>query len=183
MNERKRTVNILYDQVAIIDFIEEFVEDLKRKFNVNFTVEYEFHQNYKARIVADYEVVINLYKIRPEQWNKDYFEFLFTKLLFQNSKIFLDDVRQRPDDTFIVLRNFDEFKEFIDLYGIPKFISFDHDLGAEKSGYDCAKYLVNYCLNKEYKLPLFKVHSQNPVGRENIEKLLNNYNRIFDNKS
>ena len=51
------------------------------------------------------------------------------------------------------------------------FISFGYDLGEEKSGYDIAKYLVENHIPVEY----YAVHSANPVGRFNIEQLLDHY--------
>lgn len=116
--------------------------------------------------------------------------------------LFLDDERfphnvkwmHMPVYPWIVVRNFNEFKSTIEEKGIPKFISFDHDLadqhyqamlkecngeknvdyGTEKTGYDCAKWLVDYCLEHTYKIPDFQVHSLNPIGKENIETYLNN---------
>lgn len=71
-----------------------------------------------------------------------------------------------------------EAVKYISAAGWPDFISFDHDLGAdEPTGYDFAKWLVEQDLEHE-TLPKgfkFDVHSQNPVGAENITKLLNNY--------
>jgi len=54
---------------------------------------------------------------------------------------------------------------------ILRWLILNHDLGEEKSGYDVAKYIV------EYQLPIgsFRVHSMNPVGRRNIEQLLTHY--------
>ena len=61
-------------------------------------------------------------------------------------------------------------------------ISFDHDLAdehylkqnsqefVEKIGYDCAKWLVEYCMDHYLDLPKFYCHSMNPVGKENIPK-------------
>ena len=51
------------------------------------------------------------------------------------------------------------------------FISFDHDLGSEYTGYDMAKYIVEYNL----QLDGFTVHSMNSVGRKNIFEILNRY--------
>ncbi|TZF81763.1 hypothetical protein FW774_17045 [Pedobacter sp. BS3] len=93
-----------------------------------------------------------------------------------NTRLYLDDLRPIPQG-FIELRSYKAFVKFISENGLPQFISFDHDLGEEKSGYDCAKWLVEYCLNTNLPLPKFEVHSQNPVGRENIEKLLYNFRR------
>ena len=89
-------------------------------------------------------------------------------------KIYLDDVRTIPEG-FIGLRSFKEFVTYIEANGLPYFISFDHDLGLQESGYDCAKWLVAYCLDNEMELPDFVVHSQNPVGKQNIASLLSNF--------
>lgn len=48
------------------------------------------------------------------------------------------------------------------------------DYGPEKTGYDCAKYLVEYCQQKGYKLPRYVVHSMNPAGKKRIEDYLEN---------
>ena len=93
-------------------------------------------------------------------------------------KIYLDDLRVIPEG-FIGLRSFEEFVSHITNNGLPDFISFDHDLGLQESGYDCAKWLVNHCLDHKVKLPDFAVHSQNPVGKKNIESLLNNFRKQF----
>jgi hypothetical protein len=94
-------------------------------------------------------------------------------------KLFLDDVRIAPDKTWHVVKNYKQFIDYIEVYGLPDVISFDHDLGDEiLTGYDCAKYLIKHILDNEYKINNinFIVHSMNPVGKENIEKLLNNFN-------
>lgn len=90
--------------------------------------------------------------------------------------LFLDDLRTVPSG-FVGVRSYKEFTDFIINNGLPDFISFDHDLGLEESGYDCAKWLVNYCLDNNIRLPQFDVHSQNPVGKENIKSLLNNFKK------
>lgn len=99
-------------------------------------------------------------------------------------KLYLDDIRNPKDDTFIIVRSFDEAVEFVKKYGIPEYISFDHDLGVDtegnilKSGHDFAKWLVESDLNNIYKFPTnftFNVHSANPIGKSNIQSILNNY--------
>lgn len=57
----------------------------------------------------------------------------------------------------------------------PDAICLDHDLGEEKSGYDIAKYIVDKCIDEGKTLPEFASQSANPVGRENILNLFNNY--------
>ena len=88
--------------------------------------------------------------------------------------LYLDDLRSTPEG-FERVYSYTEFVAYLEHKGLPDFISFDHDLGEEFSGYDCAKYLVDYCLDHQLSLPDFVVHSQNPVGKENIERLLNNF--------
>lgn len=91
----------------------------------------------------------------------------------QEKKIFLylDDIRTPIEKDWHVVRNFQEFKEFVDEVGIEKIevISLDHDLGPsamkeyfenvspnytldysnikELTGLDCAKYIINKYLD------------------------------------
>lgn len=91
--------------------------------------------------------------------------------------LFLDDSRSIPSG-YVGVRSYGEFVGHILTNDLPTFISFDHDLGEDKTGYDCAKWLVNYCLEYNLQLPNFVVHSQNPVGKQNIECLLRNFKKI-----
>lgn len=99
-------------------------------------------------------------------------------------KLYLDDIREPKSDDFVIVRSFEDAIKFVEANGIPEFISFDHDLGCDeegnilKSGYDFAKWLVDSDINKEFIFPDnfdFNVHSANPIGRNNIESILNNY--------
>lgn len=92
--------------------------------------------------------------------------------------LYLDDLRPTPEG-FDRVYSYEEFVDYLEREGLPDFISFDHDLGEDLSGYDCAKYLVEYCLEHQLPLPDYQVHSQNPVGKENIERLLENF-RSFE---
>lgn len=91
--------------------------------------------------------------------------------------LYLDDVRACPEN-FVLVNSYDEFVRFIKHHEWPNFISFDHVLGLGKTGYDCAKFLVEFCLEKQLDLPEFFVHSQNPVGKMNIESLLKNFEKF-----
>jgi hypothetical protein len=108
-------------------------------------------------------------------------------------KLFLDDERTLEQafnytldtvykDKWNIVRSYYEFVNFIDKFGLPDVISFDHDLGKddngfELSGYDCSKFLVNYCIDNNRKLPKIYVHSANTVGAENIRKYLENFTK------
>ncbi len=106
-----------------------------------------------------------------------------------------------PINTEIIwVRNYDEFTQWITKNGLSEVISFDHDLAhehytpeeywhdyqlskeyqdaqnyTEKTGKDCANWLVEYCMNHELDLPEYYVHSANPVGADNIKNLLENF--------
>jgi hypothetical protein len=127
-------------------------------------------------------------------------------------KLFLDDYRT-PNDTYkythkkmyletdwIIVRSYDEFIKYIKNNGVPKIISFDHDLGdehyelhlngddinydnyTEKTGYDCAKWLINYILDEEKSPPQYiYIHSMNPAGSDNIKKIFENFYKHYYN--
>lgn len=117
-------------------------------------------------------------------------------------KLFIDDIRMPSDvgykdSDWLITRSYLAGEAAI-IFEQPQEISFDHDLGKpegqesrEKTGYDLAKLLVDLDLQrcydkdknvwKEHDRPWigkdfkFTVHSANPVGKKNIEALLNGY--------
>lgn len=99
-----------------------------------------------------------------------------------------------------IVKNYNEFVKYIQENGLPDVISFDHDLAdehyvpceywdnyqlskdyqdgksySEKTGNDCAKWLVQYCIDSNLSLPQWLVHSANPVGADYIRRTLKNY--------
>lgn len=87
-----------------------------------------------------------------------------------------------------VVKSYEEFVKIIEKKGIPEIVSFDHDLAdehyiggdldiidrtefTEKTGYDCAVWLKQYCLENDKELPEIFIHSMNPVGTENIKRI------------
>ena len=98
--------------------------------------------------------------------------------------LFIDDERDPPNDgrEWVIARNGIEVMNYFLNLGMPSYISFDHDLGRDAgTGYDIAKLLVDIDMktpHAAYKFPTdfdFYVHSQNPIGKANIEAYLNNY--------
>lgn len=101
----------------------------------------------------------------------------------------------------IWVKNYNQFCAEINQNGLPDAICFDHDLGNqidpnaeikyyngelsnysllpyddnEKTGYDCTKWLVEYCIKHNKPLPLYNIQSANPVGKENMDSYLKNY--------
>ena len=126
--------------------------------------------------------------------------------MITNYNLFLDDIRVPTNVTWVdipkdqhysLVRNYQEFVDLITLRGLPKFVCYDHDLSdchygdglndrgidydsyTEKTGYDCAKWLVDYCMNKGTKHPPYVVHSMNPVGKQNIISYVESYNKTI----
>jgi hypothetical protein len=114
-------------------------------------------------------------------------------------QLYLDDIRTPNSDDWHVVRNYDELVSHIRLNGLDKYevISLDHDLGdtaqkeyfnnvspnyqldynniLEKTGLDCAKWLVAESMNSKIPLPQIYTHSANPIGSANIMGYVNNY--------
>lgn len=75
------------------------------------------------------------------------------------------------------VKSYNEFTSWIERNGMPDGICFDHDIasyvnGIEKTGHDCAKWLVEFCLDNNLTLPIWNVQSANPVGKDNINGVL-----------
>ena len=107
--------------------------------------------------------------------------------------IFLDDERmpaaKKPlpwlADEPVIVRSYDEFVAEIEANGCPAFITFDHDLGPGKNGFDCAKWFVEWILDDESRYdPEFQwyAHTQNPVGLANIAGLIQPFRRMMEAK-
>ena len=99
--------------------------------------------------------------------------------------IWLDDFRAPnipQDETIAWVKGYDSFVEQVKVFGkdISNWIvHFDHDLGGEKDGYDCAKWLVDWCIENEFTVPDYDIQSSNPVGRENINSVFKSYWKVF----
>jgi hypothetical protein len=115
--------------------------------------------------------------------------------------IYLDDIRTPINPDWIVVRSYDEFVAKVTEIGLDNIdvISLDHDLGdtamrewynnvysnyqldydniTEKTGYDCAKWLVNRWLDGQPVVEVF-THSANAIGSANIMGYINNYKHI-----
>jgi hypothetical protein len=99
--------------------------------------------------------------------------------------LFLDDERYPPNDgrEWVIARSVDAALDEIGRRGMPSYISFDHDLGSDQpTGYELVKTLIAEAIDfpdiPGFQFPddfSFYVHSQNPIGKANIEGLLNGY--------
>lgn len=97
------------------------------------------------------------------------------------------------------VKNYTQFINWIIKNGLPELISFDHDLAdvkplenstliiasdwtKEKTGMDCAKWLIEYCITNNLKLPKFYCHSMNPIGKDNITSILTQFSKTQSHK-
>jgi hypothetical protein len=108
---------------------------------------------------------------------------------------------------WIMVSSFDEFTRIIrynwEHSEFPSVISFDHDLHVEhtkwyfengghdnppnpndahfvnKTGEDCLFWLISHCEATKMPFPECYVHSANPKGRENLEKLIAQYQKFL----
>lgn len=94
-------------------------------------------------------------------------------------RIFLDDIRMPTSDLGEVLIIRDA-KTAMDLVktGNVTFISFDHDLGTELSGYDVAMLIEELVFMGDIRCPKWAIHSANPVGRERIRMAMRSAERF-----
>lgn len=128
--------------------------------------------------------------------NYDLFLFLDDERI--PSKVKWVDLPQGVEWT--IARNYDEFVKIITEQGIPAFITFDHDLAdehytdgwmasageidklpyeayKEKTGLECAKWLVGQLAPQQLPFPLYEVHTMNPIGKMNIQSYIRSYIR------
>jgi hypothetical protein len=116
-------------------------------------------------------------------------------------KIYLDDVRTPVDKDWTVVRSYEQFVSTIMYIGLKNIvlISLDHDLGdtamsewrrnvyhnytldynniTEKTGMDCAKWLVEQWMDGEPIVDIV-IHSANAIGSANMMGYINNYRHV-----
>lgn len=91
--------------------------------------------------------------------------------------LWVDDLRGVPNhyiDEFhiVIARNYNEAIRELHRFRY-NVICLDHDLGEEKTGYDICKYIVE----NNIWCDEFRIHTRNPVGRDNMIQLLRRYTK------
>lgn len=101
-------------------------------------------------------------------------------------KIWLDDVRNPPDDSWTWVKNKSEAIPLL-MSGDVTHVSFDHDLGEIHTGYDLAKDIEKWAFEDYHNMYAWKfpkltwdIHSANPVGRKNIEMAMRNAEKFWN---
>ena len=64
-------------------------------------------------------------------------------------------------------------------FGVPEYISFDHDLGLNEDGSpDTAMVICKWLANNFFDADIeYDVHSKNPIGRKNIQSFMDSWKR------
>lgn len=61
--------------------------------------------------------------------------------------------------------------------GMPSYMSLDHDLGGDDTSMEFLKWLANVYYTDDMKIPFYYVHSENPIGRENIKAFMRSWKK------
>jgi hypothetical protein len=93
-------------------------------------------------------------------------------------RLWLDDVRPMPDGFDVWVKESFWAKMLI-AKRLVSHISFDHDLGEGKTGYDVAKLIEELAYDKELAPMTWDIHSANPVGRKRIEQAMQSAERFW----
>lgn len=98
-------------------------------------------------------------------------------------KIWLDDEREAPDETWTRAKNTHEALWLLSTNQV-ELLSLDHDLGeGTPSGYDLMKILEENAFHNEWlRIPdKFEVHSMNSAGRDNILAAIASIEKMWAN--
>lgn len=86
-------------------------------------------------------------------------------------KLFVDDIRDPITNDWIIARSSSEAITIVAENSVPEYISFDHDLGGDDTSIVFINWLTEQLLDCKLQLPDnfdYSVHSQNPIGKNNI---------------
>ena len=92
-----------------------------------------------------------------------------------NWKLYIDDERIPKTEGWYIARSVQSAIDLVKEYGMPSYISFDHDLGGDETSMQFIKWVVEEVLDGRLKFPEnfeYNVHSANPVGKDNITSLM-----------
>lgn len=84
--------------------------------------------------------------------------------------------RNNPGNWEVVwVKDYKQFTNYLELAGLPDVVCFDHDLGQQMTGKDCANYMVDILVERNLFGPVIRSQSSNPSGVQNILGLFDNW--------
>lgn len=103
-------------------------------------------------------------------------------------KLYVDDIRNAPDESWMLVRTINSAIRFIEMYKTSiTHISLDHDIshqvqvGSLSRPYPCEEtfqavaHYIGSVYSNEFECPEITVHSANPVGANSIADILKRY--------
>ncbi|MEO6832065.1 MAG: hypothetical protein ABI378_06920 [Chitinophagaceae bacterium] len=144
----------------------DLILELKRKISLAIAAEYfAFAAGVKAR---ENELISSLSQ-----------DILTCKRRDITISLFVGAAYLSPKETIPIVDE-DAFTFFIKTFGMPDFILFDDDENdsihlRRRAGYDCAKFLVMYCVENDLEMPYYEVCQSSGLSRDDIERLLKNF--------
>ena len=95
-------------------------------------------------------------------------------------KIYVDDKRTPIDKDWTIVRSYHDFIFLVNQsFDLIKMVSLDYHLNdkntPEKTGLDCAKYLIDYCKKNHKNPPRVFAHDRDVIGSQEIVQLVNNH--------
>lgn len=99
--------------------------------------------------------------------------------------LFIDDIRNpnfELDIEIKIARSSNDAISILKEFGILNQISFDHDLGGDDTSITYINTLTDYIIDNNVKFPKgfkYYVHSQNPVGAQNIISKMDSLLKYF----
>jgi hypothetical protein len=94
-------------------------------------------------------------------------------------KVWLDDIRPMPDEYTHHVKTAEEAIKLLETGQVIE-ISLDHDLGDYRlTGYDVAKWIEEQAIKGNLGRIRCRIHSQNPVGVQNIKLALQGAHRAW----
>ena len=102
----------------------------------------------------------------------------------QGWALFIDDECEPANDgwEYVIARSSSDALDMLKENEAPVWISFDHDLGGDDTAMEFCRGLVDHLISNGQKLPKefdFQVHSQNPIGVEDITAYMKNVIKVF----
>lgn len=86
-------------------------------------------------------------------------------------KLFIDDERLPLTPDWMIAKSSYEAQRFVEMWGVPFDMALDHDLSGQDTSVVFIHWLMQYMEDNDITLPddfTYSIHSQNPVGRDNI---------------
>ena len=85
-------------------------------------------------------------------------------------KLWLDDIRTAPEG-WVWVKTYQQAIRCLRGGEVDE-ISFDYDLGYKMTGCDVAKWIDDKVRTDGFRMPEWKIHAENKVGRDKIEKVM-----------